>query len=102
MRKNEFKEFEKLFPVVRIEEVSLKDAFLQYYPKDPIEERVKKHIIMAKEIGMRNFRKAAMDPSFLNDGEKITYGVGKKQQQESHHCGGMKMLQNLCRKKIAG
>lgn len=71
-------EFEKMFPIVDIENVSLQDSFMKYEPENDIEERVKANIIRAKEFGMKNFRKPCMDPSFADDGETIIYCAGKK------------------------
>lgn len=71
-------EFEKMFPIVDIENVSLQDSFMQYEPENDTEERVKSNIIKAKEIGMKNFRKPCMDPSFADDGETIIYCAGEK------------------------
>ena len=76
--KDSSKEFEEMFPVVEIENVSLNDSFMQYNPKTSQEKRVKSSIIKAKETGMRNFRKAAMDPSFADDDKTIIYCTGKK------------------------
>lgn len=71
-------EFEKMFPIVDIENVSLQDNFMQYEPETDLEKRVKANIIRAKEIGMKNFRKPCMDPSFADDGETIIYCAGEE------------------------
>lgn len=72
------KEFEDMFPIVDIENVSLEDSFMQYKPETNREKRVKASIIEAKRIGMKNFRIPAMDPSLDDDGETIIYCAGKK------------------------
>lgn len=72
------KEFEEMFPIVDIENVSLEDKFMQYEPKNDWEKRVKASIIKAKEIGMKNFRIPAMDPSLAEDEKTIIYCAGKK------------------------
>lgn len=72
------KEFEEMFPIVDIENVSLQDSFMSYEPANNLEERVKSNIIRAKELGMKNFRKPCMDPSFADDGETIIYCAGEK------------------------
>jgi len=72
------KEFEKMFPIVEIEKVSLEDRFMQYEPKTLEEKWVKESIIKAKEINLKNFRKPAMDPSFADDGETIIYCAEEK------------------------
>lgn len=72
------KEFEEMFPIVDIENVSLEDKFLQYEPKNDQENRVKASIIKAKEIGMKNFRIPAMDPSLTEDEKTIIYCAGKR------------------------
>lgn len=72
------KEFEEMFPIVDIENVSLEDEFMQYEPQTTNEKRVKASIIKAKEIGMKNFRIPAMDPSLDDDGETIIYCAGRK------------------------
>lgn len=72
------KEFEEMFPIVDIENVSLQDSFMSYEPKNDLEKRVKSNIIRAKELGMKNFRKPCMDPSFADDGETIIYCAGEK------------------------
>lgn len=71
-------EFEKMFPIVDIENVSLQDSFMQYEPENDTEKRVKSNIRKAKEFGMKNFRKPCMDPSLADDGETIIYCAGKK------------------------
>lgn len=71
-------EFEKMFPIVDIENVSLQDSFMQYEPENDTEKRVKSNISKAKEFGMKNFRKPCMDPSFADDGETIIYCAGEK------------------------
>lgn len=71
------KQFEEMFPVVEIENVSVEDSFMQYKPKTMLERRVKASIVEAKRIGMKNFRKPAMDPSFDDDGETIIYCAGR-------------------------
>lgn len=72
------KEFEEMFPIVDIENVSLQDSFMSYEPENNLEKRVKFNITRAKELGMKNFRKPCMDPSFEDDGETIIYCAGKK------------------------
>lgn len=72
------KEFEEMFPIVDIENVSLQDSFMSYEPENNLEKRVKSNIIRAKELGMKNFRKPCMDPSFADDGETIIYCAGEK------------------------
>lgn len=72
------KEFEEMFPIVDIENISLKDSFMQYEPKTDRGKRIKKSIIKAKEIGMKNFRIPAMDPSLDDDGKTIIYSAGRK------------------------
>jgi len=71
-------EFEEMFPIVDIENVSLEESFMQYEPKTERGKRVKASIIEAKRIGMKNFRIPAMDPAFDNDGETIIYCAGRK------------------------
>ena len=71
-------EFEEMFPIVDIENVSLKDSFMQYEPKTELGKRVKASIIEAKRIGMKNFRIPAMDPAFDDDGGTIIYCAGRK------------------------
>ena len=71
-------EFEEMFPIVDIENVSLDDSFMQYEPKTTSARRVKKSIIKAKEIGMKNFRIPAIDPSLDDDGNTIIYIAGRK------------------------
>ena len=44
------KEFEKMFPVVDIENVSLEDSFMQYEPETDQGNRVKTSIIEAKKM----------------------------------------------------
>lgn len=72
------KEFEEMFPIVDIESVSLGDSFMQYEPITNRGNRIKKSIIEAKRIGMKNFRIPAMDPSLDDDGETIIYCAGRK------------------------
>ena len=72
------KEFEKMFPIVDIEGISLEDEFMQYEPQTDNEKRVKASIIEAKKNGMRNFRIPSMDPSFDDDEETIIYCTGRK------------------------
>lgn len=71
-------EFEEMFPIVDIENVSLEDSFMKYEPKTERGKRVKASIIEAKKIGMKNFRIPAMDPAFADDGETIIYCAGRK------------------------
>lgn len=71
-------EFEEMFPIVDIEGLSLKECFMKYEPQTDNERRVKASIIKAKEIGLKNFRIPAMDPSFDDDGETIIYCAGRK------------------------
>ena len=70
-------EFEEMFPVVDIEGVSLEDEFLQYEPQNVNGKRVKESLVKAKEIGMKNFRIPAIDPSLDDDGKTIIYCEGK-------------------------
>lgn len=72
------KEFDQMFPIVDIENVSLEDSFMQYKPETNREKRVKASIIEAKRIGMKNFRIPAMDPSLDDDGNTIIYCAGRK------------------------
>lgn len=72
------KEFEEMFPIVDIENVSLEDSFMQYEPKTEKGKRVKASIIEAKRIRMKNFRIPAMDPAFADDGETIIYCAGRE------------------------
>lgn len=72
------KEFEEMFPIVDIENVSLDDSFMEYEPETDREKRVKASIIETKKIGMKNFRIPAMDPSLDDDGETIIYCAGRK------------------------
>ena len=74
----ESQEFEEMFPIVDIENISLEDSFMQYEPKTEEEKRVKASIIEAKRIGMKNFRIPAMDPAVADDGETIIYCAGRK------------------------
>ena len=67
-----------MFPIVDIENVSLEDEFIHYVPQTANEKRVKESIIKAKEIGMKNFRIPAIDPSFDDDGDTIIYCAGRK------------------------
>ena len=67
-----------MFPIVDIENVSLNDSFMQYEPDTGWEEIIKESIIEAKEIGMKNFRIPAMDPSLDDDRETIMYRAGRK------------------------
>lgn len=71
-------EFEEIFPIVDIENVSLEDRFMQYEPENDLAKRVKKSIIEAKRIGMKNFRIPAMDLSLDDDGKTIVYCAGRK------------------------
>lgn len=70
--------FERMFPIVDIENVSLEDSFMQYDPKTNREKRIKASIIEAKRIGMKNFRIPATDLSLDDDGETIIYCEGRK------------------------
>ncbi len=72
------KEFEKLFPIIPIEEISLQEDFMKYEPENSTEKRIKESIKEAKEMEMKNFRKPCMDPSFAADGETIIYCAGEK------------------------
>lgn len=72
------KEFEEMFLIVDIENVSLQDSFMLYEPENNLGKRVKSNIIRAKELGMKNFRKPCMDPSFADDGETIIYCAGER------------------------
>ena len=71
-------EFEKMFPIVDIEGLSLEEGFMHYEPKTANEKRVKASLIKAKKIGLKNFRIPAMDPAFDDDGETIIYCAGRK------------------------
>ena len=70
-------EFNRKFPVVEVEEISLEDSFMKYNPTTKIEKRVKQSIIQAKENGMKNFRKPFCNPSFSDDGS-IIYETGRR------------------------
>lgn len=79
------KEFEKMFPIVDIEGISLNDSFMQYEPGTELNERaksniqrVKSSIIEAKELEMKNFRRASIAPSLEPDGKTIIYCVGEE------------------------
>lgn len=70
--------FEEIFPIVNIEDISLQDPFMQYEPETFWEKELKNSMIMAKKMGMKNFRKPCIDPSFADNGETIIYRVGEK------------------------
>lgn len=55
--------FEKMFPVVNVDEIRLTDDFMDYEPENEIASRIKRSVIEAKENGMKNFRKPAVAPS---------------------------------------
>lgn len=72
-------ELEEKFPIVDIEGVSFKDKFMKHNPKTPNETRVKRAIITAKRRDMRNFRRAAIVPSFYaKRGGELTFDYGEE------------------------
>lgn len=70
--------FERMFPIVDIEGISLEDDFMKYKPITDREKRVWRSIAKAKNIGMKNFRIPAIDPSLDVDGKRIIYHLGRK------------------------
>lgn len=66
-------EFERLFPLVEVERISLNDGFMKYNPNTPNQERVKSDIIAAKNSQMKNFRRAGINPYLNKDGKTITF-----------------------------
>jgi len=72
--------FESKFLEVKVDEISLEDEFLKHNPENKIQERVKQSIVKAKEIGLKNFRRPVIDPSFVDDEDDktIVFTPGKK------------------------
>lgn len=72
-------EFEKMFPVVEIEQISLrKEKFMEHKPVGERQIRVWRSLILAESNGMKNFRMPAFAPSFADDGKTIIYEKGRK------------------------
>ena len=71
------KDFEKMFPIVEFNKISVEDVFMKHEPETGNQKRVKAAIIEAKEINLENFRAPAVDPSFSQDGRNIVYEKGK-------------------------
>ena len=81
------KDFEKTFPIVEVEKISLSDSFLQtgrlLEGEENIEFRnfvssIKETIIWAKKKEMQNFRTPFCAPSLSYDGKSIVYELGRK------------------------
>lgn len=68
---------EDIFKLVRASELSLSDDFLKHIPKNPVEEKFKEAVKAVIEVGVKNFYRPTIDPSFDGDG-RICYQAGRK------------------------
>ena len=71
-------ELNRVFPLVEIEQISLQDTFMQYQPKNPFQFEIKRAIIMAKQMRIKNFRVPIYDPSYTDDGKNIIYAPNRE------------------------
>lgn len=69
--------FEEKFPIVRASILSKKDFFLKHKPQSRRQEELKTLILKGIEVGLKDFRRAVMDPSFDKNGN-IIYKEGEK------------------------
>lgn len=67
--------FERIFPVVRASQLSLKDRFLKHNPESYNQRMYKDMIIKAIKSGLTDFRAPIIDPSFNAEGH-ICYKTG--------------------------
>ena len=68
--------FDERFPIVRASTLSKKDSFLKHKPQGEKQENLKKLIIKGIDVGLSDFRRPAIDPSFDKDGN-IIYKEGE-------------------------
>ena len=69
--------FDERFPIVRASTLSKKDSFLKHKPQGKKQENLKKLILKGIDVGLSDFRRPAIDPSFDKDGN-IIYKEGEK------------------------
>lgn len=73
---------DEMFPIVRASELKLDDEFMQHTPVGWVQERVMKNLITQIPLGLQDFRKPRVDPSFDDEGNLVFEegrepGVGK-------------------------
>lgn len=71
-------ELNRVFPLVEIEQISLQDTFMQYQPKNSFQFEIKRAIIMAKQMRIKNFRVPIYDPSYTDDEKNIIYAPNRE------------------------
>lgn len=69
--------FDERFPIVRASTLSKNDSFLKHNAQTTRQQKLKKLILKGIELGLKDFRRPAIDPSFDKDGN-IIYKEGKK------------------------
>lgn len=66
------------FVLVEASKLTLNDEFMQYQPKTNAEEKFKEQLERAIQRELKDFYCPKYDPSFNEDGNGISYEVGKK------------------------
>ena len=75
---SEVKEVESDFILVKASDLSLEDDFIKNYePKTKAERELKGFIISAIQMGIKDFYRPKIDPSFDETGKGITFEAGK-------------------------
>lgn len=72
----ESKSFDEKFPIVRASTLSKEEIFLKHEPKSERQRKLKNLILKGIEVGLKDFRAPALDPSFK--GEIIVYKAGEE------------------------
>ena len=72
----ESKSFEEKFPIVRASTLSEEEIFLKHKTKSERQKKLKDLILKGIEVGLKDFRRPALDPSF--EGERIVYKAGEE------------------------
>lgn len=90
---------EQKFPIIDVEEISVEDEFLQIEPSNANGRRIKKSIIEAKKRNMKNFRIAAIDPSYDKKENMLIYEPENKPAVGYSYFWWRLQAQRFCYKK---
>ena len=68
---------DEMFPIVRASELSLDEEFMKHTPNGIAQERVLSTLTVYIPLGITDFRRPKVDPSFDEDGN-LVFGEGRK------------------------
>lgn len=96
---NILKELDVKFPIIDIENITLEDDFLQFEPPYSCGKRIKENVIKAKQRKMKNFRIAAIDPSWDKEYEELVFEIGNKPAVDKSYFWWRAHARKICYKK---